>query len=54
MVAALEIYKETGSATCVHELIAHGRWSDTDYPPRLSRPMPARDWLGSFRNWLGF
>jgi hypothetical protein len=53
MVAAMEIYKETGDATPVLELIRWGKWDESDHRPIDRRPLPARDWWGAFRNWLG-
>ncbi len=54
MVAALEIYRETKDATAVNELLRWGQWDEVSGPPPDSRPLPARDWLGAWRNWLGF
>lgn len=54
MAAALEIYKETADATAVRELLRWGLWDEVDHPPIDSCPLPARDWWGAFRNWLGF
>jgi hypothetical protein len=53
MVAALEIYKETGDAIPVRELLRWGRWTEVGRPPPDSRPMPARNWWGALRNRLG-
>jgi hypothetical protein len=53
MVAALEVYRKTGDATAVLELLRNGLWTDVAVPPSDSRPMPARRWWGAFRNWLG-
>jgi hypothetical protein len=54
MAAALEIYRETGDTTPVRELLQWGRWTEVERPPSNHRPMPARDWWGALRNWLGF
>jgi filamentous hemagglutinin len=59
MVAALEIWNETGDASAVLALIDYGRWDygrwdEQTGAPRESRPLPARDWWGRLRNWLGY
>jgi filamentous hemagglutinin len=54
MAAAQEVYRETGDATAVLELLKWGEWTKTERPPSGSRPLPARAWWGKFRNWLGF
>src|SRR5262245_43975887 len=53
MVAALELYHETGDAQYVRELLAAGRWENL-LAPRSSRPMPARTGWRRFRNQIGF
>jgi len=53
MVAALEIYFETGDAGPVRELIRWGVWDYREHGPRFNRPLPFRNWWGTFRNWLG-
>jgi filamentous hemagglutinin len=54
MAAALEIYRETGDAMPARLLLILGDWKYIDRPPRISRPMPARDWWGALRNWLKY
>jgi hypothetical protein len=54
IVAALEIYHETGDPTAALELIRWGLWTDVVRPPTDARPLPFRDWWGRFRNWAGF
>jgi filamentous hemagglutinin len=53
MVAAVELFRETGDETAVRNLIQWGMWTDQDSPPSDSRPLPSRHWWGAFRNWLG-
>jgi len=53
MVAALELYRETGDDRYVMELLLRGRWTLVGRP-RSSRPMPARAWWGRLRNWVGY
>jgi hypothetical protein len=53
MVAALELFRETGDDNAVQALIAWGRWSFVDNPPIDSRPFPSRSMWGAFRNWFG-
>jgi len=53
MVAAFEIFKENRDPSPVLALLSWGNWSDVEKPPVDARPMPARDWWGIFRNWLG-
>jgi filamentous hemagglutinin len=50
MAAALEIERETGDSTSVLTLLLLGDWEYQVRPLRESRPMPARDWWGWFRN----
>lgn len=52
--AALEIFKESGDATPIQELLRYGCWSRRDKPPHESRPLPARTWWGALRNRLGW
>jgi filamentous hemagglutinin len=54
MVAALELLRETGDATAVRELLRCGDWRQYERPPVDRRPLPARDWWGAFRHWIGF
>ncbi|MBL8800212.1 MAG: hypothetical protein JNM56_40400 [Planctomycetia bacterium] len=54
MTAALELAQETDDPTPVFELLRFGWWSEVTHPPNDARPMPARDWWGAFRNWLGW
>jgi hypothetical protein len=54
MVAALEIYRETGDITPVFQLLAWGVWQNQRRRPHDSRPMPSRSWWGKFRNWIGY
>ncbi|MCO6538489.1 MAG: hypothetical protein J6567_11120, partial [Gilliamella sp.] len=42
MVAAMEIYKETGDASYIRKLIKNGRWTPIDKPPVDMRPLPKR------------
>jgi hypothetical protein len=53
MVAALELFQETGDDTAVRALLKWGRWSLVAEPPSDSRPFPSRSKWGAFRNWLG-
>jgi filamentous hemagglutinin len=53
MAAAIEIYKKTGDASYIKELIKNGSWTKTESAPNNSRPMPSRSAWGRFRNWLG-
>jgi len=53
MVAALELYRETGDPSALRALMQWGLWDDVAEPPLDSRPMPARYWWGALRNWLG-
>jgi filamentous hemagglutinin len=45
MVAALELYAESGDDRYVLMLLRWGRWEDLPAPKR-SRPMPSRGWWG--------
>src|SRR5262245_48968405 len=54
MVAALELFQETGDDGFVRALLSSGRWSPVEYAPRDSRPFPARSRWAAFRNWLGY
>lgn len=54
MAAAMELYRETGDATAVLELMRWGFWDPVDRPPIDSRPLPARRGWAALRNWLGF
>ena len=49
----MEIYRQKGDASFILELIRLGDWDNVEYPPNDSRPSPARNWWGAFRNWLG-
>jgi filamentous hemagglutinin len=53
IVAAIELARETGDASAVLELMRWGQWDDAPRPPSDRRPLPARDWWGAFRHWLG-
>ena len=53
MVAAFELYWETGDSSYVRNLISNGDFHEQENPPIESRPLPARHWWGAFRNWLG-
>ena len=53
IVAALEIYRETGDDGPVRELIRRGRWDLRERGPAFSRPLPLRGWWNCLRNWLG-
>jgi hypothetical protein len=53
MAAGLELFAKTGEATFAQDLLRWGRWTRKQAPSN-SRPMPARDWWGKLRNWLGF
>jgi hypothetical protein len=52
IVAALEIYAETGNMTPLLNLLAWGKWANRPIGPPESRPMPSRHWWGAFRNWI--
>ena len=54
MVAALEIYEETGDMMPVRQLLAWGKWDDVPHPHPESRPIPSRHWWGAIRNWIGW
>ncbi|MBY0523728.1 MAG: hypothetical protein K2R98_10035 [Gemmataceae bacterium] len=54
MVAALELYAETGEPDFVFTLLEWGFWDDVVRVPINSRPMPARNWWGALRNRWGF
>lgn len=54
MVAALELFHETGDAAAVVDLLRWGRWTNVNRSPSDRRPLPSRNWWGAFRNWLGF
>jgi hypothetical protein len=54
MVAAMEIYRETGDPSAVRLLLQWGKWDDVPRTPIDTRPLPARDWWGAFRNWVGY
>ncbi len=54
MAAAIDIYKRSGDLSFVRELIDRGHWVTITYIPHESRPLPALDWWGRFRNWLGW
>ncbi len=53
IVAALEIYRETGDLTPVLEPLRHGEWADRPRPPSDARPLPFRNWWGRLRNRIG-
>jgi DNA-directed RNA polymerase beta' subunit len=42
MVAAMEIYKETGNASYVKKLLSNGKWTEIKKPPIDARPLPKR------------
>ena len=54
MVAAIELFRETGDSRAVQQLLQWGNFAEVDRPPLDSRPLPCRDWWGRFRNWLGW
>ncbi len=54
MVAAMEIYRESGEPYFVLELVRWGRWNDTRHAPNDACPLPFRSCWGAFWNWLGF
>ncbi|MFB0773613.1 Rhs family protein, partial [Proteus cibi] len=54
MVAAQEIYKETGDAKYINKLIENGTWTRTNSPPTDARAMPSRSFFSNLRNKLGF
>lgn len=54
MIAALEIYKETGDPTFVNKLIENGRWDPINTAPSNSVPMPSRYFWGRMKNKLAF
>jgi filamentous hemagglutinin len=53
LVAALEIFRETGEDAFVQMLLACGSWASWDRVPVGSRPMPSRRLWGKLRNRLG-
>jgi hypothetical protein len=53
LVAAIEIYFETGNTAYVTEILRLGRWTEVEAAPTISRPLPSRRWWGRLRNWLG-
>jgi hypothetical protein len=53
MVAALEIYKETGDPFAILELLKWGLFPEVPNAPNDGRPMPSRNWWRALRNWLG-
>ena len=53
MVAAFELYWETGDSSFVRNLITCGRWDDSENAPNDSCSLPARTWWRAIRNWLG-
>lgn len=53
MVAALELFAETGDDHFIRELISWGIWELAPALP-TSRPMPSRSWIGKLRNRLGY
>ncbi len=53
MVAALELFRETGNPEFVLDLLRSCRWAEVVSPPIGHRPMPARDWWRRLRNRLG-
>ncbi|OTA15764.1 RHS family protein [Xenorhabdus beddingii] len=54
MVAAQEIYKETGDVKYINKLIENGTWTRTNSPPTDARAMPSRSFFSNLRNKLGF
>jgi hypothetical protein len=54
MLAALEIFSETGNNHAVEMMMQWGLWAHVEHPPIDSRPFPARGLWGKFRNWIGF
>jgi filamentous hemagglutinin len=54
MVAAMEMYKESGDPTFLLELLRRGDWDNVPFTPVDGRPLPARDWWGAFRHWFGW
>ena len=53
MVAAFELYWETGDSSFVRNLLTHGRWDEVDNAPIESSSLPARTRWRRFRSWLG-
>ena len=54
MVAAFELYQETGDLKFIQELLFWGKWDEVEYPHPQRRPLPSRYWWQAFRNWWGF
>jgi hypothetical protein len=54
VVAALEIYAESGDMLPLLQLLGWGKWDDMPAGPTDNRPMPSRHWWGALRNWIGF
>jgi hypothetical protein len=54
LVAALELFNETGDSTAIVELLNGGLWTEVNRPPFDGRPLPSRSYWGAFRNWLGY
>src|SRR5207244_2840119 len=53
IVAALEIFEESGDMIPLMSLLAWGKWDVKPHAHPDSRPMPSRRWWGAFRNWIG-
>lgn len=54
MVAAQEIFRETGDAQPILHLLFWGLWTEVEKKPIDRRPMPGRTWWRSLRNWVGW
>jgi hypothetical protein len=52
MVAAFELYWETGDSSFVRNLIINGRWDEVENAPIDSCSLPARSWWRTIRSWL--
>ena len=53
MVAAFELYWETGDSSYVRNLITFGLWAERPHAPIDSCFLPARSRWRTFLNWLG-
>jgi filamentous hemagglutinin len=53
VIAALEIFRETGDDRFVRLLLFWGRWTQCIRPPIYWRPLPSRRFWGKLRNWIG-
>ena len=54
MVAAFEIFSETGDDHYLRMLLSNGKWETVNWIPNDSAPMPGRTWWRRFWNRHGF